>query len=133
MNNQEPWEKEETKNPWLEEIQKNIWQAKREENKKIPQREGKLIKEKDTSFFTNNSEKKSIGLIADFIKKEGADEKTLRMFKELYPGRTHLNKIDIQKELKDFKIKKTYNKINFEGEERKRLIKLMSILEELTK
>lgn len=133
MNNQEPWEKEETKNPWLEEIQKNIWQAKREEDKKIPQREGKLIKEKESVSFFNGNEKRRIDIIIGEIKKNGANDKMVAMFKNLFPGRTHLNKGDIEKEYKEFKSKNTYGHIKLEGEEKKRLEKLMSILEELTK
>ena len=41
MNDQEPWEEEKVKNPWL---------IKTEEDKKIVQREGKLIKEEESDF-----------------------------------------------------------------------------------
>lgn len=125
MNNQEPWETEEFKNPWL---------VEKEEEKNTPQREGKLVKEKDSSDeFFKGGEKIEKRKINEALKKgkggwnDSDSKEMLEIFEELTKGRTHLNKDDIKRAINSLE-----RDVAWKGEKEKKIIrKLISKLKEL--
>ncbi|MFA5228189.1 MAG: hypothetical protein WC446_00235 [Candidatus Paceibacterota bacterium] len=123
MNDQEPWEEEKVKNPWLIET---------EEDKKIVQREGKLIKEEESDFFRGN-EKIEKRKIAEIIKRgssgwnDSDSKELLLIFEDLTKGRTHLNKDDIKRIINSLERGIAWKS----GKEEKIIRKLISKLKEL--
>ncbi len=124
MNNQEPWEKEEIENPWI---------IEKEEEKNTPQREGKLIKEKDPSEFFKGGEKIEKRKITEKLEKgkggwnDSDSKEVLEVFEELTKGRTHLNKDDIKRIISSLE-----RDVAWKGEGEKKIIrKLISKLKEL--
>ena len=123
MNDKESWEIDDPKNPWL---------IEREEEKNIPQREGKLIKEKEPTFF-KGGEKVEKRKIIELIKKgkggwnDSDSKEMLEMFEELTRGRTHLNRDDINRIINSLE-----RGIAYKNESEKKTIrKLVSKLKEL--
>ena len=120
MNDKESWEIDDPKNPWL---------IEREEEKNIPQREGKLIKEKEPTFF-KGGEKVEKRKIIELIKKgkggwnDPDSKEMLEIFEELTRGRTHLNRDDINRIINSLE-----RVIPYEKDNKKR--KLVSKLKEL--